>query len=410
MAAPDALPAAVRARFPAGLRDGLLALRRDLHRRPELAFREERTAERLTAALRALPPAALASVERVAGTGVVARVRGRDPGAPVVAVRGDIDALPVQEATGLDYASEVPGVMHACGHDVHASWAVGAACLLAAAPAAGDVLVVLQPAEETGEGARAVLEAGALDGVAAIFGAHVDRRFAVGQVVADDGPLAASADTFAIELVGAGAHAARPHEAADPVVGAAALVGALQTLVSRRLDPASPGVVTVGALHAGTAANVIPDRARLLGTVRAVDPAARALLVGEVGRMARAVAAAYGLAADVAFERGTPPVVNPSGPAAWAREAARRVLGDGAVVPLGFVNMAGEDFAYYLERIPGCFLRVGAREPGGAVVAAHSPHFVAADESVLVGAAVLAEAARVASAALAAGPAPNEPL
>jgi hippurate hydrolase len=393
----------VRAQIPAPLADALLALRRDLHRHPELAFREERTAARLTEALRALPPASVVSIARVAGTGVVARLRGRDPAAPVVAIRGDIDALPIQEATGLAYASEVPGVMHACGHDVHAAWAVGAAHLLAAEPALGDVLVVLQPAEETGAGALAVLESGALDGVAAIFGAHVDRRFAVGQVVADDGPLAASADTFAVELVGAGAHAARPHEAADPVVGAAALVGALQTLVSRRLNPASAGVVTVGVLRAGTAANVIPDRAELLGTVRAVDPPARAMLVDEVGRMAHAVAAAYRLEARVTFERGTPPIVNPPGPTAWARRAARAVLGDDAVVPLGFLNLAGEDFAHYMERMPGCFLRVGAREPGGPVVAAHSPHFYAADDSVLVGAAVLAAAARVASRELAAG-------
>lgn len=392
-----ALPAAVDAQFPAPLRAELLALRRDLHRHPELAFREERTAARLTAALEPLAPV---SIARVAGTGVVARLRGRDASAPVVAIRGDIDALPIQEATGLDYASAVPGVMHACGHDVHATWAVGAACLLAADPAAGDVLIVLQPAEETGAGAAAVLETGALDGVAAIFGAHVDRRFAVGQVVADDGPLAASADQFAIELVGAGAHAARPHEAADPVVGAAALVGALQTIVSRRLNPASAGVVTVGALHAGTAANVIPERAELLGTVRAADAHARALLVDEVRRIAAGVAATYRLEARVTFEPGVPPIVNPPGPTAWARQAARATLGNAAVVPLGFLNMAGEDFAHYMERIPGCFLRVGAREAGGRVVPAHSPHFYAADESVFVGAAVLAATARVASGAL----------
>jgi amidohydrolase len=141
----------------------------------------------------------------VAGTGLVARVPGRDPTAPVVALRGDIDALPIVEDTGFPFSSETPGVMHACGHDVHAAWAVGAATLLAAAPAAGDVLVVLQPAEETGEGAAAVLASGALDDARAIFGAHVDRRFAVGQVVADAGPLAASADGFEIELVGRGA-------------------------------------------------------------------------------------------------------------------------------------------------------------------------------------------------------------
>jgi hippurate hydrolase len=217
-------------------------------------------------------------------------------------------------------------------------------------------------------------------------------------VVAQEGPLAASADTFEIGLTGAGAHGARPHESADPIVGAAALVGALQTIVSRRLDPALPGVVTVGTLAAGTAPNVIPERAALSGTIRATTPASRALLVGELRRITEAVAAAYGLAARVELGAGTPPVVNSPAAAAWARSAVTAVLGTDALVPFGTTNMAGEDFAFYLERIPGCFLRVGAREPGGDRIAAHSPRFVAAEESIFVGAAVLAECARVATA------------
>src|ERR1043166_6527935 len=220
------LSPAIAAQFSADLRERLFALRQAIHQEPELAFAEERTAAKLEAALVAV---GATDVRRVAGTGVVGRVRGRNGKAPVVAIRGDIDALPIQEATGLPFASTTPGVMHACGHDVHATWAVGAAALLAARPADGDVLVVLQPAEETGRGARAILDTGVLDGTTAIFGAHVDRRFAVGQAVADEGPLAASADVFTIELQGNGAHAARPHEAADPIVGAAAIITALQT-------------------------------------------------------------------------------------------------------------------------------------------------------------------------------------
>jgi amidohydrolase len=317
-----------------------------------------------------------------------------------VAVRGDIDALPISEETGLPFASENPGVMHACGHDVHATWAVGAAHLLTACPAAGDVLIVLQPAEETGRGAQAVLESGALDGVAAIFGAHVDRRFAVGAVVAQEGPLAAAADSFEIRLLGTGAHGARPHEAADPVVGAAALIGALQTIVSRRVNPAYPAVVSIGSVHAGTAPNVLPDRATLTGTLRATDADTRRLLVEEVRRIAEATAAVYRLGVEVSIELGPPPLVNPPEPARWARRAAVAVLGDAGVVPLGFANMGGEDFASYLERIPGCFLRIGAREPGGEPIPAHSPRFYPAEESIFVGAAVLAEAARVASEAV----------
>lgn len=392
-----ALPQPIEGLFPPPLRERLIELRREIHANPELSFKEEETARRLTAALEDISPVSLG---RVAGTGVIARIRGREQGAPVVAIRGDIDALPIQEATGLPFASRTDGVMHACGHDVHASWAVGAAHLLAREPAAGDVLVVLQPAEETGSGALAILDSGALDSVAAIFGGHVDRRFTVGQIVADPGPLAASADTFEIVLHGQGAHAARPHEAADPIVGAAALIGGLQTIVARRLNPAAAGVVTVGSVHAGTASNVIPDRAVLTGTLRAVEPTVRRTLHDEVRRIAEGIAATYRLQADVRLELGTPPLLNEPRATEWARRGVEAVLGDGALVPLGFLNLAGEDFAHYLEQIPGCFLRVGAREPGGDVVPAHAPRFYAAEESLFVGAAVLAETARIASRVL----------
>lgn len=384
--------------FSVAAREELIALRRDLHQHPELSFAESRTAATLERALSALGPA---SIQRVAGTGVIARIRGKRSGAPVVAVRGDIDALPIQEATGLPYASVNEGVMHACGHDMHAAWAVGAAHLLAARPADGDVLVVLQPAEETGEGAAAVLASGALDDVTAMFGAHVDRRFVVGQVVAQAGSLAASADTFEIVLAGRGAHGARPHESADPVVCAAAIIGALQTIVSRRVNPATPAVVTVATVHAGTASNVIPDHATLGGTLRAVDPETRALLGAEVHALAEGIATAYGLTATVRLTLGPPPIVNPERPAAWARQAVTSLFGADAIVPLGITNMAGEDFAYYMERIPGCFMRIGARMANEPVIAAHTPQFHAAEGSLFVGAAVLAEAARVASADLA---------
>jgi hippurate hydrolase len=228
----------------------------------------------------------------------------------------------------------------------------------------------------------------------------VDRRYTVGQVVAHVGPIAASADFFEIELTGAGAHAARPHESADPIVGASALVGTLQTLVSRRLDPAVPGVVTVASIHAGTADNVIPDRATLTGTVRAIDSASRALLLEELRHVSEAVAAAHHLTAHITIARGTPPIVNAARPIGWAREAVHAVLGPDGEVPLAGTNMGGEDFAFYLERIPGCFLRIGAREPEATWLPAHSPGFYAAEEAIFVGAAVLAETARRASSAL----------
>jgi len=393
---PMANPKPTEKLFPQDIRTNLISLRRDLHRHPELSFQEERTAQRLFNELEALKPTGLKKV----GTGVVARIKGQIPGAPAVAIRGDIDALPINEDTGLPYASETEGVMHACGHDVHATWAIGAAILLSRHPASGDVVIVLQPAEEVGQGAAAILSSGELQDVAAIFGGHVDRRFEVGHVVAQEGPLAASSDAFEIEITGKGAHGARPHEASDPVVAAAATIMALQTLVSRKLDPSSPGVVTVGSIHAGRAGNIIPDRATLTGTIRATTPETRALLRRGVQSIAESQAATLGLEASFRRLAGTPPIVNPPLPVAWARKATENVLGKQALQPLGYVNMGGEDFSIYMEKMAGCFLRIGAREPGGDVIPAHSPAFYAAEESIFVGAAVLAETARVASAAL----------
>ncbi len=391
------IPRKIISLFDPDLQSRLVELRRDLHQHPELSFQEERTAQKLFDELAQLKPAAL---DRIAGTGVVARIQGKNPKAPVVAIRGDIDALPIQEATNLEFASQNTGVMHACGHDIHAAWTVGAAYLLTKNPAAGDVLMVLQPAEETGKGAAAILDTGILDSVSAIFGAHVDGRITVGKIVAEVGPLAASADIFRIELIGKGGHGARPHESVDPIIGAGALITALQTIVSHQLNPAQAGVVTVGMVHAGSAPNIIPERATLQGTIRAVDANTRQLLQDEVRRIAEATAEVFKLQANVEIESGTPPIVNPREPVSWARQAVTSLLGEDALVPLDALNMAGEDFALYMERMQGCFLRIGIRAQRGGIIPSHSPHFCAAEESIFIGATVLAEAARVASAKL----------
>ncbi len=392
------LPAAVAGLYSAGETAELVGLRRALHADPELSLREVRTARRLEETLQGL---GVRDVTRVAGTGVVGRIPGREPGAPTVAVRGDIDALPILEDTGLPFASRNDGVMHACGHDVHASWTVAAARLLQAEPAAGDVLLVLQPAEETGEGAAAVLATGVLDEVSAIFGAHVDLTFEIGQAMIQAGAVGAAADRFEVELLGKGAHGARPHQGLDPIVGAAQVVSALQTVVSRRVPPDQPAVVTVGVLEAGSAHNVIPERAVLKGTLRSLDPEVRQLLADEVRHVAESIAAACRLEARVRMLQGTPAVLNDERAAAWAREAAASVIGAEAVKPLPVANMGGEDFAFYQERIPGCFIRVGARLPGNPVVGAHTPYFAPAEEAIFVGGALLAAAARRASSDLA---------
>ena len=392
-----AAPQRVLAHFTDHDTRALLTLRRTLHHFPELSSHEYQTAARLQAALESL---GITDIRHVAGTGLVARIPGRSRTGPVIAIRGDIDALPIEEQTGLAFASGTPGVMHACGHDVHATWAIGAAMQLLREPAESDVLIVLQPAEEIGAGAAAILASGALDDVATIFGAHVDRRFVVGEVIAEAGPLAASADSFTITVHGRGAHGARPHEAADPIVAAAAIITALQTVVSRRIDPARPAVCTVGSIHSGVASNVIPEISTLTGTLRAMDAPTRSRLAHEVTRIATDVAIAFGVRAAVTVEQGTPPIVNPGREAGWARSAAETVLGADAVRPFGITNMGGEDFAFYMERMPGCFLRIGARGPGEEPTAAHSPRFDVAEGAIFVGAAVLAACARVASRAL----------
>lgn len=388
----SAIPDGVRGLFPPELGERLRELRRALHRHPELSWQEEETQRRLA---EALEDVSVSEVRSVARTGLVARIPGRDSGAAPVAIRGDVDALPIREETGLSFASENPGVMHACGHDVHASWAVGAAALLAREPAESDVLIVLQPAEEKAEGARAVLESGALDGVRAIFGGHVDSELPVGRVVAKEGPIAASADFFTIRLRGAGSHAARPHESRDPIPALASLLSTLYSLTPRRLHPGQPGVVSATVLRAGEADNVVPDEGVVRGTVRATEPGARSLLVEEVARVAESVAETHRLEADVQIRSGVPPAVNDGREARRARRAVTELLGEDAAATLDRPNMTGEDFAYYLEEIPGAFLRIGAREPDAEPDAGtHSPRFVAAEESLFVGGAVLARTAR----------------
>lgn len=394
-----ALPETIAAQFSEADRALLVELRHSLHRRPELSWQEHQTQARLR---EALLDVGITDIRETAGTGLVARVPGRRADGPIIALRGDIDALPIQEETGLPFASMHDGVMHACGHDMHATWTVGAGLLLARNPAVGEVRILLQPAEEVGEGAERVLAEGALDGVQAIFGAHVDWRFTVGEVVATPGPLAASTDTFEIAFKGRGGHGARPQDTLDPIIGMAAFVGDVQTIVSRRLDPALPGVITVGMLHAGSAPNVIPETARCAGTIRATTPGARTLLCQELESLAHAVAAAHRLNAEVTLTEGTPPLMNGVRAAEWAQSAVRDLIGADALQRLPVANMGGEDFAFYTERIEGCFMRVGTWSDGRTRSGVHTPRFDPDERSLFVAAAVLAESARRAAAALSA--------
>lgn len=381
------------AQIPEPLTQRLIQLRRVLHEYPELSGQEARTAE---AICQFLDDCGIKHHAHVAGHGVIAEIPGR-PGVPCVVLRADTDALPIQEETGLTFASAHPGVMHACGHDGHTAMLLGAAALLSAEnelPA--PVRLIFQPEEERGTGAQAMICAGALDGAGMIFGGHLDRHYAPGAIVVAEGAVNASSDNFTLEIIGQGAHGARPHESIDAVVVGSLMIMALQTIVSREVDPARPSVVSVGQFQAGTAPNVIAGQARLAGTVRAQDPAVRGQLLSSIRRIAESIAQLHGAKIQVTVREGTPPLVNSPEMAGLARSAAIEAVGEANVLPLKTANMGAEDFSYYLEKIPGAYVRFGGQVPGREGFPAHSSKFDFAEEALSVGAAYYHAVAKLA--------------
>jgi len=379
----------------------IVAFRRDLHQHPELSWRETRTAQKVCAVLDDL---GISYRSGVAKTGIVADI-GAKPGIPSVALRADMDALPIVEETELPFRSQVDGVMHACGHDGHTSMLLGAAMLLA-----GDenlpapVRLIFQPAEETGRGASAMIADGALEGAALVFGGHVDRHFPLGTIMVTEGAVNASSDKFVITVAGRGGHAARPHETIDAVVVGSLLVMSIQTIVSREVNPAHPSVVTVGRFEAGTAANVIAGQARLEGSIRAQDAEVRKSLQQSIRRIAAAIGQLHGATVDVEICEGTPPVINPPEGAAIARRAAAATVGDDNIVKLKTANMGGEDFSYYLEQVGGCYVRFGTTVPGRDAFPAHSSRFDFDERALAVGARYYYELAKAAGETIAAQP------
>ncbi|MGE0192301.1 MAG: M20 family metallopeptidase [Planctomycetota bacterium] len=366
----------------------LLATRRDLHQHPEPSWKEQRTAALVAERLRAL---GLEPRTGVAETGVVADLDTGEPG-PCVLLRADMDALPVHEENDLPWRSTNPGVMHACGHDGHVAMLLAAARVLVQRhpPSRGVVRFCFQPAEEGGNGALAMIEAGVLlsPRVDVAYGLHLWNELDRGKVGIVPGPCMAAVDRFEIRVEGRGGHGAIPHRAADPIVAAAHVVTALQTIASRRIDPEHPVVVTVGRIEGGEAFNVIPREVRLLGTARSFHEAAGEALPELVTSIAEQTAAAHGCTARVAYERLSRATVNDPAEAARARDVATRLVGADAVVPLR--TMAGEDFSELLLRVPGCFVFVGSRdEATGKVHPHHSPRFDIDERALPLGAALL---------------------
>lgn len=381
------------------LSEKLIDFRRDLHRYPELGWREVRTCQKICEQLerigikyRVLPES----------TGIIADIPG-PIGVPNVALRADIDALPIHEETELEYASTHEGVMHACGHDGHTTMVLGAAELLSQEdklPA--PVRLIFQPAEEVGDGAMRMIEHGALDDVGVIFGGHIDRHYETGKLIVTPGVVNASTDTFYITIDGKGGHAARPHETVDAVVVGSLFVMALQTLVSREVNPAFPSVVTVGKFIAGTASNVIAGRCHMEGTIRTQDEEVREHLKTSLKRIATAVGQLHGANINVDLQEGLPVLRNNKEGVELARQAAIDVVGEASVGEMPVANMGGEDFAYYVRKVPGCYIRFGAQIEGKEYPA-HSSRFVFDEKALLIGAKYFKQIALNAGSALSRG-------
>jgi hippurate hydrolase len=362
----------------------MVELRRHLHRHPELAFEEKKTASIVIDELKRLGiPFWYGGV----GSGIIAKLINAGQGAPTIALRADMDALPGQENTGLPFASLHTGKMHACGHDGHMSMVLGAAALLKENPPQGNVVFIFQPAEEKGAGAKVMIQAGALEGVNAIFGGHVTRHYQVGEIMVAKGVITAQSDGFTIHVKGRGGHGARPHEAVDAVVVAGLLIMAVQTLVSREINPAYPSVVTIGKVVAGSAGNVIAEEAILEGTIRTTNLDVQNYIIDGLKRIATAVGELHNARVEVEIRHGYPPVINTGTETEMARRAVVDILGSKGLVTMDYPSMGAEDFSFYLLHVPGCYVRFGACQQGCENIPLHSPSFDFDEEALKVGAA-----------------------
>ena len=337
--------------------------RRTIHSHPEMGYQEEQTSTLVQARLRDLGIPFRAGLAK---TGVVAQIKGELGDGPCVLLRADMDALPIDEQSGVPFSSEVPGVMHACGHDAHTAMLLGAAELILdrRSTFAGTVKLMFQPAEEGGGGAARMIEDGVLSEprVDAAFMLHVWPDLDVGQVACGPGPQLAGADAFTITVNGRGGHGARPHETVDPVVVGAQIVLAMQTLVSREVDPTVPAVVTLAVFNAGTVSNVIPDRAVLKGTIRAFDDVLFKHLEQRVREVATGIAATLRASVDVDFAMSYPPSVCDAAMADHLGASASGVVGSDSVLP-SKPEMGAEDFAFVLQQVPGAMLWLGVKKP-----------------------------------------------
>ncbi len=356
--------------------------RRDFHQYPELGFDEHRTSKIIGEALKEM---GLAPKMNVGKTGVTADLTFGE--GPTIALRADMDALPMQEASGLDFSSKHDGVMHACGHDGHMAMLLGTAKVLTQNGDRfnGTVRFIFQPAEEGAGGARYMIEDGCLDGVDEIYGIHVWNYQPVGEVGITDGPVLAAADMFEINIKGIGGHGAAPQGTVDAVIVASHLVQALQTIVSRNTNPLESTVVTIGTINGGHNFNIIADEVTLSGTARAYTEENRNLIKIRMAEIIDGVSKTFGAEISFDYEDGYPPTINHTDPVNKVLKAAERVVGEKAGMP--YLSMGGEDFSYYLQKIPGCFFFVGSAPNDQKLFETphHCSHFTMDERALLVG-------------------------
>lgn len=368
----------------------LVTLRRAIHVEPELGLHNPKTLAKIKAALQGLP---LDLREGPSTTGLIAILRGSDNGRTVL-LRGDMDALPLNEETGLDYASATEGAMHACGHDTHVAMLVGAARMLSAKrdSLAGTIMFMFQPGEEGHHGARYMLEDGLIDPLPdAAFALHIMPNAPHGIFTGRAGPLLASADKLHMTISGKGGHASMPHDALDPVPIACEIVTAIQAMVTRKVSVFDPAVVTIGRILAGTTDNIIPESASLLGTIRTLSPRQRENVATELKRLATGIASAHGAAASVRIEQGFPVTICDGRAVAFGQSVVEGLFGEAAWRTLDTPIMGAEDFAYVLEKVPGAMFFLGASHEGSdwrQCCGLHSNRMVLDDSVMARGAAV----------------------
>ncbi len=373
------------------IKDQLISWRRDFHRHPELGFNEHRTAGLVAAALKEMGIRVDTEVGR---TGVVGHL---GEGLPVVGIRADMDALPLQETNDVSYASQNPGVMHACGHDAHTAILLGVARILADMPdrPPGEIRFLFQPSEEDWDedlksGATLMIEAGALEGLDAVIALHVDNNTPTGQIEINGGEASAAVDSFSATIIGQGGHGAYPHKTVDPTFILAQVINAIHGIRARRIKPIDAAVISIGSIHAGHTSNVIPERVELMGTIRSFTPIVREQLANEL-EQAFALSRAFGGDYTLTIENGFPPMYNDPEVAELIRQTAEEMLGDGQVA-VGEAQMGAEDFSYMSQLAPGAMLSLGTKIDGPPRPA-HSPTFEINEDALPIGAALLAEVA-----------------